>query len=208
MNNRIFKPNKKIVDFSEVECGIATLDEQHIYSLLSRLICPLRENHNTLKNILSRPAIYGYPEDKHKNNIFGDKIYYNFCKDENKFNIYENGKSVAMVYTNSKENIPKWIETYGYNICTENKMDRNHMFSFGIDILLFDLLSKGSNAIKCRYKIINHEKHATCIYIYGKALVDGGWKRGYFEYFLNDKNVLFHRLFRPTKQTVPPSCEV
>jgi hypothetical protein len=104
-----------------------------------------------------------------------------------------------MVYKNNKEDIPKWIETYGYNICTDNKMDANHMFSFGIDALLFDLWNKKSNALKCKYKIINTEKHATCIYIYGKALIDGRWQRGNFEYFLNDKNILFHRLFKPTQ---------
>lgn len=150
----------------------------NIEILLSRLTYPfVMKNYDVLKKLLSQKILY--------------------YEDEYKFNIIENDKLVAMVYKNSKDDIPKWIDTYGYNICIDSKMDSNHMFTFGIDILLFDLWNKKNNAIKCKYKLINAEKHATCIYIYGKALVNNKWERGYFEYFLNDKNVLFHRLFKP-----------
>lgn len=155
------------------------MSRNSITTLLSRLIYPfIIKNYDILKKLLSQPVKY--------------------YEDEYKFNIIENNKLVAMVYKNSKEELPKWIETYGYNICTDNKMDDNHMFSFGIDILLFDLWNKKSNAVKCKYKLINTKNHATCIYIYGKALINERWERGNFEYFLNDKNILFHRLFKPT----------
>ena len=177
------KNNKKITDFTTVKCNTITMDKDDIEELLSRLTYPfILKNYDILWNLLSQPAT--------------------FHEDEFKFNIIENNRLVAMVYKNCKEEIPTWIETYGYNICTDNKMDGNHMFSFGVDILLIDLWKKKSNAVKCKYKIINEEKHATCIYIYGKAFINEKWERGNFEYFLNDKNILFHRLFRPDVRSV------
>jgi hypothetical protein len=159
-------------------CKMLSMSICDIEATLSRLTYPfVMKNYDVLKNLLSQKIMY--------------------YEDEYKFNIIENNELVAMVYKNSKDEIPKWIDTYGYNICIDSKLDPNHMFSFGIDLLLFDLWNKKSNAVKCKCKLINTEKHATCIYIYGKAFVNNKWERGYFEYFLNDKNVLFHRLFKP-----------
>jgi hypothetical protein len=180
-NNKFTMDNEQIIiDNPIVKHKTIAIGNDFITGLLTRLTYPfIMGNYDILKNLLSQTTTY--------------------YEDEYKFNIVENNKLIAMVYKNSKEEIPLWIETYGYNICTDNKMDSNHMFTFGIDILLFELWNKKNNAVKCKYKIINTEKHATCIYIYGKALIDGRWERGNFEYFLNDKNILFHRLFKPSQ---------
>ena len=180
-DKQISKLNEKfIVNQSAMTYTKIIMSQELITMLLSRLTYPfIIGNYDVLKKSLSQ--LVTYYEDKYK------------------FNIVENNKLVAMIHKKSKDEIPKWIETYGYNICADNKMDDNHMFTFGIDILLFDLWSKKSNAIKCKYKLINTENHATCIYINGKALINGKWQSGNFEYFLNDKNILFHRLFKPTK---------
>jgi hypothetical protein len=168
---------KQYPDISKIPKKTVTLNSDLITSLLARLIYPFTlNNYDVLKNLLSQKSV--------------------FYEDENKFNIVENNKLTAMIYKNSKEIIPTWITHYGYNICKEGKLDENHMFTFAIDILIFNLLEKENHSLKCSYRKINDENQATCIYFYGKALINERWQRGFFEYFLNDKNILFHRLFK------------
>jgi hypothetical protein len=172
--------NKNTQSQNTIKYITMTLSYEVIAGLLSRLTYPfVMDNYDVLKNLLSHKIMY--------------------YEDEHKFNFIENNELVAMVYKSGRDEIPKWIETYGYNIGIDTKLDANHMFSFGIDILLFELWNTKNNNIKCKYRLINAEKHATCIYIYGKVLLNDKWEKGYFEYFLNDKNVLFHRLFRPSQ---------
>lgn len=168
---------KQYPDISKIPKKTATLNDDLITLLLARLVYPFTlNNYDVLKNLLSQKSV--------------------FYEDENKFNIVENNKLTAMIYKNSKETIPTWITHYGYNICKEGKLDDNHMFPFAIDILIFTLLEKGNQSLKCSYRKINDENQATCIYFYGKALINERWQRGFFEYFLNNKNILFHRLFK------------
>jgi ankyrin repeat protein len=155
------------------------LDISNITSLLSRITYPFEcGNYQLLFDLLSKDAMY--------------------TEQDNKFNIYEGGKAVAVIYKNNKSDIPRWIKHYGYNICSEEKLDKNHMFPFAIDILLQNLWN--TKKIKCGY---SNTESSTKIYIYGKIYTDnqngqaGRWIRGYFEYFLNDKDILFHRLFKP-----------
>lgn len=139
--------------------------------LLSRIAYPFEApNYNLLKQMLSVDVIC--------------------TEQDNKYSIYEGSLPIATIYKNNKQTIPCWVEHYGYNIC--EKMDKNHMFPFGVDIVMHKLWDSGK--IKCGYATTDTSKR---IYIYGKVYMDNRWTRGYFEYFLNDKNILFHRLFKP-----------
>jgi hypothetical protein len=148
-----------------------SLDSVHVDKLLSRVAYPFEApNYNLLKNMLSADVIC--------------------TEQDNKYSIYVNSKPIATIYKNNKHTIPCWIEHYGYNIC--EKMDKNHMFTFGVDVIMHKLWNSGK--IKCGYAVTDTSKR---IYIYGKVYMEERWTRGYFEYFLNDKNILFHRLFKP-----------
>lgn len=157
---------------------ILTLTPTKIESLLSRISYPFKlPNYKILSQHLMQDA--------------------QWCETDDKFKFFDNGKEVAIVYKNNKSDIPCWVSHYGYNICVSHKLDENHMFPFSIDILLHDLWEKKSKKIKCGYGV---SKTATCLYFYGKYLKNNRWIRGYYEYFLNDQNVLFHRLFKPLKK--------
>jgi len=156
---------------------ILTLAPTKVESLLSRIRYPFKlPNYKILSQHLMQDA--------------------QWCETDDKFKFFDNGKKVAIVYKNNKSDIPCWVSHYGYNICVSHKLDENHMFPFSIDILLHDLWEKKSKKIKCGYGV---SKTATCLYFYGKYLKNNRWIRGYYEYFLNDQNVLFHRLFKPLK---------
>lgn len=148
-----------------------TIHPTEVEMLLERVAYPFEaQNYQLLKNFLLENVVC--------------------TEQDNKYTIYEKSKPIAVIYKNNKSPISCWIEHYGYNIC--EKMDKNHMFTFGIDIIIHNVWKTGK--IKCGYAITETSKN---IYIYGKVYMDGRWTRGYFEYFLNDKNILFHRLFKP-----------
>lgn len=148
-----------------------SLEPSLIDQLLSRVAYPFEApNYHLLKQMLSTDVIC--------------------TEQDNKYSIYNGQEPIATIYKNNKQNIPCWVEHYGYNIC--EKMDKNHMFPFGVDIIMHKLWNSGK--IKCGYAVTDTSKR---IYIYGKVYMDSRWTRGYFEYFLNDKNILFHRLFKP-----------
>lgn len=152
-----------------------SLTEEKINLMLSRIMYPFKlANHHILHEQLSGSSI--------------------FCDEGNKFRFYANDKPVALIYKKNKSEIPCWIKHYGYNICIENKLDENHMFPFAIDIFLHQMWENDDRLIQCGY---HKSDTATCIYFYGKYLKNDRWIRGYYEYFLNDKNILFHRLFKP-----------
>jgi ankyrin repeat protein len=167
-------------EFSNYQKMMFTLTPAKVNSLLSRIMYPFKlPNYKILNCQLIQEA--------------------QWCEEDDKFRFFENGEAVAIVYKNNKNDIPCWIDYYGYNICVSHKLDENHMFPFSIDILLHDLWEKKSKKIKCGYGV---SKTATCLYFYGKYLKNNRWIRGYYEYFLNDQNVLFHRLFKPLKNIV------
>lgn len=148
-----------------------SLQSTLVDKLLSRVAYPFEApNYNLLKQMLSVDVVC--------------------TEQDNKYSIYDGSLPIATIYKNNKQTISCWIEHYGYNIC--EKMDKNHMFPFGVDIIMHKLWDSGK--IKCGYAVTDTSKR---IYIYGKVYMDDRWTRGYFEYFLNDKNILFHRLFKP-----------
>lgn len=152
-----------------------SLELNLIDKLLSRVTYPFEApNYYLLKQALSENIIC--------------------TEQDNKYSIYQNSKPIATIYKNCKQTIPCWIENYGYNIC--EKMDKNHMFPFGVDIIMHNVWNSGK--VRCGYATTETSKK---IYIYGKVYMDDRWTRGYFEYFLNDKNILFHRLFKPLSKT-------
>lgn len=169
----------EVITTSNIEYPKITMNlaKQMISSLLSRLTYPFTTNN------------YGILSKKLSEDVV-------ISDEGNKYKIFENDIPVAVVYKNNKHNIPCWIKHYGYNVC--NKDDDNHMFPFAIDILIHWLWEKGDNTLKCGY---GKSKTSTCLYFYGKYFLNERWTRGYFEYFLNDKNILFHRLFKPLKMS-------
>ncbi len=129
---------------------------------------------------------------------------------DNKFDIIKNNAVVAVIQKNNKKStnsikhnvlIPKWFDHYGYNICTDNKLDDDHTFPFVIDILLMDLINKKNKNIKCSYMTIGAEE-SMFMFFKGYLLKNGEMVPGHFEYFVNKKNMLFHRLFKKHRDYV------
>lgn len=161
-----------------------TIPQKYVDSTLSLLTYPFTlDNYDFLKQKILSEKIEIY--EKHE-----------------KFLIYSNLKIIAIVYKNNnninKKNIPCWFSHYGYNIGINEKQDDNHMFSFAIDYFIHKNWNKC--IIKCSYSKINNYKIATCLYFFGKMLIDDKYVSGYFEYFINHNGMLFHRLFKPYQQ--------
>lgn len=168
------KTEKKISKLKLVT-GILSFTEKQISTMLSRVMYPfVQPSYPILKEKLSEK--------------------YEYIEENNRFILCENGVDIAIIYKNNKNNIPAWIKHYGYNICIENKLDDNHMFPFGVDILLTKLFNENTNKIKCFY---GSSPTSTCLYFFGKVLIKNKWIKGHYEYFFNNKNILFHRLFKP-----------
>ena len=108
-----------------------------------------------------------------------------FVELNNEIQYYENDLLLGGVFK-SNENIPSiWFETYGYTILT--KTDHNHSFSFILDFIIFKY--------GCSHKI----KENTLFYYFKGYLIDENKNKifGNYEYFIDHKKMLFHRLFRP-----------
>jgi ankyrin repeat protein len=160
------------------QMNILSLDIDKIRCLLSRVTFPFKlGNYNVLHKNLTTVTHY--------------------VEHITSYKIYENNEHIATIFKGNKHVVPKWIEWYGYNIGVKNKLDENHMFSFGIDILLHNLIEKEKCDITCTYGIGDT---STAIYFLGSVLQSTGWKNGHFQYYLNDKNILFHRLFKQTRK--------
>ncbi|AYV82616.1 MAG: ankyrin repeat-containing protein [Hyperionvirus sp.] len=96
-----------------------------------------------------------------------------------------------------------WFKTYGPHIGNMVKNDMNHLFPFGLDGELGSLV--------CIEKIV---ADPTCLkngvnsllYFFGTLSSDPAGKNkiyGCFEYFINSRLTLFHRMFRPLENLQP-----
>lgn len=136
---------------------------------------------------------YGFLKDR----MLRENI--NVIETTDNYSFFRNNKKIAIVYKNKYHDIvPCWFSKYGYNIGTMLKQDYNHMFSFGIDYYINNIWDKC--IIKCKYYNINKFKLATCVYFKGALLKNNVLVEGNFEYFINHKGVLFHRLFKPHRR--------
>ena len=88
----------------------------------------------------------------------------------------------------------RWFKYYGRNICSKEKQDENHLFPFEFDNILnnflcyektmIDINTNKSNAIKLYFDGYVEDMNGKVIY-------------GQYEYYIDSKDVLFHRLFMP-----------
>lgn len=87
----------------------------------------------------------------------------------------------------------KWFQFYGTNIGKQDKCDPNHMFPFVLDKKLHEWPCLEMT----KPDPINPKGSIKLCYFYGELLIDGVITTGCFEYFINHRSTLFHRLFRP-----------
>ena len=95
-----------------------------------------------------------------------------------------------------------WFKFYAQNI--GSKTDVNHMFSFALDDKLFDWPCIEIKAVDPT--AFNSESDDRCdnfdyldhfIYFPGELKFDNEIVKGCYEYFINSRGTLFHRMFRP-----------
>ena len=181
----------KNVPHQQTTYHIKTYNNMILENLVSKLEYPfVLTNYTTIKKFVC-------DDMKLKIQEYGDR-----------FDIMKNDVVIAVLQKNNKKSIdkynipmPKWFDYYGYNICTDNKVDDDHTFPFVIDMLLMDLFNKKDKNIKCSYMAISKQE-ATFMFFKGSVLRNGEMVLGHFEYFVNKKNMLFHRLFKKNRDYV------
>jgi hypothetical protein len=109
-------------------------------------------------------------------------------------------KCEVLLFPNSKQlkKPTTWFKFYAQNI--GKKQDDNHMFSFLMDSELEN--------IPCVDRVVLNPKsmyteNSHLLYYFGKLTVDGESTFGAFEYFIDSRHTLFHRMFRPINQCQP-----
>lgn len=107
--------------------------------------------------------------------------------------IVEHLTNIRSVILKIKSKKPsKWIKTYAQNIGHEKKNDPYHRFSFKLDEILLEW--------PCIEQIVpdptSKNGFNTLIYFYGILKNGNSIETGCYEYFLNNKQTLFHRFFR------------
>lgn len=180
-NNLINNYNDTSKQNKKTKINNICIPEEFIKSHLSLLVYPFKmNNYNFLKEKISNENI-------------------SMIEKDNEFIFFKNSQKVAIIYKNKyKNNVPVWFTKYGYNIGIDTKQDDNHMFPFGIDYYVHKIWEKC--IIKCKTFQINDNKKATLLYFKGILLKDNEYIEGNYEYFINHKGMLFHRLFKEFKK--------
>lgn len=159
---------------------VKTQTHEFIESLVAGLNYPiLLENYETIKNNLLEK--------------------FEICENNYCYRIMQNDKTIIILNKNNGFNklFGDWFSQYGYNICIKQKRDLDHMFSFSLDLLLYDLYVNKRNGLKCDF--YKRDK-VSYLYFYGKMLQNDIMIYGRFEYYIDTNQILFHRMFRPKKQ--------
>jgi ankyrin repeat protein len=104
----------------------------------------------------------------------------------------ENKIKSTLFYIKNNSTPSQWIKTYAPNIGKEDKTDMLHMFPFILDKLLENFTCVQIESIDAVHGGTNY-----MYYFNGILEYDGEIKTGCYEYFINSKGTLFHRMFRP-----------
>lgn len=164
-------------------------------------------SYNTSKGILSEERIrhvlfkLSWPDKQ----IHYEKMY-NMLMDINNVSSHTEDKIIvkniktgiiSTIYKNNRYNYPRsWFKYYSYNIGKDDKSDNNHIFPFVLDMQL--------DNVPCYQKFVpdpvNKSGKNKLFYFPGTLSVKNREIKGVYEYFIDSKDVLFHRLFRPIDQ--------
>lgn len=174
---KLLKNNRVKLKNNENENNKIT-EINHVIKKLFKLYCPIKQPH------------YNY---MYHNLVNNNDTLINNINDKN-IAVINSNNIKSVIFYNDKYNKPsKWINTYAPNIGSFNKSDENHTFSFLLDTLLVNHPVIETNVIDP-----NHENGLnSLLYFYGILEYDGHIETGCFEYFINSKGTLFHRMFRP-----------
>jgi ankyrin repeat protein len=169
-----------------------TITNHHsIRHKLSKLLWPFRVSHyNFLFNLLKT--------SKHQFNIINHID--NVCMSMTIASTDSVNKIEYQVMKLKTQKSQRWFEYYGKNIAMNGKVDDYHMFPFVFD----DKLKNHPCIVKRIEDPTDPDNNGfnTLVYFYGRMIFQNTNETvvGCYEYFINSRATLFHRIFKPLRK--------